>query len=231
LLYKPNLKENFELALLNVAIKKRDFCEYCKVIYKYYKNKTFRKIDLTLLCSYFFSSPFKISKVFLINQGEKEIHAYGETPLTTLEEIFTQCQVSAGDRVFEMGSGRGRSCFWLNCFVGCQVVGVDYIPAFIEKAQKVKEKYDVKGVEFREENFLRTNLKGATVIYLYGILLEEPFLKKLVKRFSKLPIGTKFITVSYPLNDYTKEPLFEVIRSFPATFNWGEADVYLQVRK
>ncbi len=36
------------------------------------------------------------------------------------------------------------------------------------------------------------------------------------------------ITVSYPLTDYTEKPLFELIRSFPAKFTWGEAEVYLQ---
>ena len=225
------LKENFSLVWLNLVTKKRDLHEYLKVVKRYYFQSTFRKIDLALLLLYLFKNPFKISKDFLLAQDEEEVYAYGETPLTTLEEIAHQCQITAQDHVFELGSGRGRGCFWLNCFVGCQVVGVDFLPTFIQRAQRVKEKYQIKRVDFRQENFLHTHFNGVTVVYLFGTLLDEPFLRKLVKRFSKLPPGTKFITVSYSLSDYTQQPLFELIRSFPASFNWGETDVYLQQLK
>lgn len=225
---RNSLKENWKLVLLNLRVKKWEFREYCKVVKRYYKNKLFRKIDLALIRKYFFKNAFKVSKEFLLAKEESEIYAYGETPLTTLEEIARHCTLSSADTLYELGSGRGRSCFWLNCFVGCKVVGIDYVPQFIEKATQIKEQFHLKDIEFRQENFLHTDFRGATTIYLYGTLLDEPLLRKLVRRFSHLPKETKFITVSYPLNDFVAKPLFEEVKVFPASFNWGETEIYLQ---
>ncbi len=66
-----------------------------------------------------------------------------ETPLTSLEVIARECQLSVRDVVFELGCGRGRTCFWLNQFIGCAVIGIDYVPAFIEKALKVKRRFHI----------------------------------------------------------------------------------------
>jgi hypothetical protein len=222
--------EYLKLLWLNLIVKKRNLFEYFKVLWKYYPHSLFRHIDLSLLSLYFFKSPFKISKEFLIKRGEREVYAYGETPLTTLQEIATQCQISEQDVVFELGSGRGRGCFWLHCFLGCRVVGIDYIPAFIAKAQHIQNKYHLHDIEFRCENFLKTDCREATVIYLFGTCLEDDFIQKLIKKFKNLPVGTKIITVSYPLSDYASEPIFRVLHTFSVPFNWGEAEVYLQVR-
>ena len=78
---------------------------------------------------------------------------------------------------------------------------------------------------------INTDFNGATVLYLYGTCLEEDFIKKLINRFKTLPSGTKIVTVSFSLGEFTQEPLFEVMKRFPATFTWGTADVYLQIKK
>ena len=81
-----------------------------------------------------------------------------------METIARTCGLTAQDVVLEMGCGRGRTCFWLNEFIGCRVIGIDYVPAFIEKAQKVKERFHVKTVEFRLEDLFQADLKGVSVI-------------------------------------------------------------------
>lgn len=225
------LKEIIELLGLRLVVMKRNFVEYCKVIWRYYGNKAFRKADLALLKSYIFRSPYKISKQFLINQGAEDVHVYGETPLTTLEFIAAQSNLKGSDTVYELGCGRGRSCFWLNAFIGCRAIGIEYIPQFVEKADNVKKRYNVPGVEFYLKDILEADLEGASVIYLYGTCYDDTFIQKLIKKFEKLPPGTKIITVSYPLSDYTKKNNFELVKVFSAEFTWGEGDVYLQVRK
>lgn len=220
-----------KLFFLNLKIKWVDFKEYLRVVSHYYSDPTFFKIDAYLVLSYFFKSPFKISRRFLKARGESDVYAYGETPLTTLEKIAQECRLSSRDHVFELGSGRGRTCFWLNQFIGCSVVGVDYVPQFVQRAHAVKVRFNVKNVQFRLEDFLQTNLSGATVIYLYGTCLETKAIEKLIERFLTLPAGTKIITVSYPLTDYAKGSAFEVMKRFPARFTWGTADVYLNVKK
>lgn len=226
-----DLKEYLELFWINLAVQKRNLFEFIRVIGRYYPNKTFRKLDSSLLLLYFFNSPYRISKEFLQSRGEEDLYQYGETPLTTLDFIVKECRVSNKDTVFELGSGRGRTSFWLNTFIGCQVVGIEYIPEFVENANVVKERYNVQNVKFLCEDMLQADFNGASVIYLYGTTLEDAFIEKLIERFQKLPVGTKIITISYPLTDYTTRPLFEVMKRFSAKFTWGMADVYLQIRK
>ncbi len=225
------LKENLILLWVNLKVKVGNLIEYTRVIIRYYPHVNFAKIDMTLLLSYFFSNPFQISKRFLIQKGEQEIYTYGETPLTSLEWIVRNCGITAQDVVFELGCGRGRTCFWLSQFVGCSVVGIDYIPIFIEKANQIKERLGIQQVSFRLEDLFQVDLKGATVIYLYGTCFSATYIDLLIDRLSQLPKGTKIITVSYSLAEFQPESPFQVIKQFPCSFTWGETDVYLQVKK
>lgn len=226
-----DLKEFLQLLWLNLAVSKRNFVEYVKVIFKYYSNLSFAKVDISILLMYFFHNPFTISKRFLLQKGEKDVYAYGETPLTSLDLIAKECRINKDDVVFELGAGRGRGCFWLNSFIGCQVVGIEYVPDFVERAERIKRKCCYPDVNFRNEDMLKSDFSEGTVFYLYGTSYEDNFILKLVDKFKKLPAGTRIITVSYPLTDYIDEPAFEVMKRFPVRFTWGTADVYLQVRK
>jgi len=225
------VKENLELFWLSLTLRISNFFQFLKDASRYYSNVLFCKTDLSLKMMYLLNSPYSISKQFLQKKGESDIYAYGETPLTTLEMIAKNCGITSNDVVFELGCGRGRACFWLNSFTLCRVVGIDFVPDFIQNANLIKNRFQLKNVEFRHENILDTNLANATVIYLYGTNLEDETITKLIKKFEKLPAGTKIITVSYPLSDYTSSRLFEIMKCFPAQFTWGEADVYLQVKK
>jgi len=220
------VKEFFQLLWLNVVVTKRNFVEYIKVVFRYYSNFSFMKTDISLLTHYLFKNPFRMSKHFLVKKGEEEVYAYGETPLTTLEMIAKECAITPDDTVFELGSGRGRNCFWLHHFIGCKVVGIEWVPSFVRHANSVQ-----KEISFRHEDMFESDLSGATVIYLYGTSLSDDKIKKLSQKLSSLPPGTRIITVSYPLSDYCPEGPFEVMRLFPAKFTWGKADVYLQVIK
>jgi SAM-dependent methyltransferase len=219
-------------------VRARVFCyesiEFCKVAYRFYPNKLFRQWDLSLLTSYLFVSPFTISKAYLLAKGADDPYLYGETPLTTLSLIAQKCHLNPEDVVYELGCGRGRTCFWLAAFVKCRAVGIEQVPTFVEKANEVKGKYNIKNVRFLEGNYLDYNYKDATVIYLYGTCLEDPTIKLLIKKFARLPRGTKIITVSYPLTDYLdfgQFDLFDLNESFQASFTWGMADLYLHTRR
>jgi SAM-dependent methyltransferase len=197
----------------------------------YYSDGMFLKIDLKLISLYLFNSPFQVSKEFLDSKKAQDLYTYGETPLTTLEFIANQCQLSFKDTIFELGCGRGRACFWLNHFIGCRVVGIDCIPTFIERANSVKISCHVADIEFRLESILQTDFSQATVLYLYGTCYTTAFIKKLLSHLKHLPKGTKIITVSYPLIDYQTDPDFQLIKQFSAPFTWGNADVYLQIKQ
>lgn len=226
-----SLDEIVYLTWIKLKVIVINFIEFMRVIFHYYGELKFLKIDLKLIISYFFNNPYQVSKQFLSSKRSKNLYAYGETPLTTLELIAKECQLSVRDTVFELGCGRGRTCFWLHHFIGCQVVGIDYVPQFIERANEVKALFHLSGIEFRLENFLETNFSRATIIYLYGSCYSTSFIKQLVSHLETLPLGTKVVTVSYPLTNYQKKPSFKLLKQFPAKFTWGVAEVYLQIKK
>lgn len=224
-----SLKNFFKLLTLNFYVKIKNSVEFVKVLFFYYRNFSFAKVDFSLLLLYLFQNPFKISKRFLMKRGESDIYAYGETPLTTMSQIAKLSKISSTDHLFELGCGRGRSCFWLRMFVCCKVTGIEFVPEFIENAIRIQDYFNIDKLEFRLEDMLKSNFHGATVLYLYGTCYEDDFIRQLVDKFKLLPKGTKIITVSYALNDYSDQHLFQVIQKFPAEFTWGVADVYVQV--
>jgi SAM-dependent methyltransferase len=224
------LKEYFVLLWVNLKVKMIHLIEFSCVVVKYYPNFKFFKIDTSLLLSYLFTNPFYLSKRFLFQKGEKDVYTYGETPLTTLELISHICELSNQDVVFELGCGRGRTCFWLNQFIGCSVVGIDYVPAFIERAQKIKNHFHLQKVSFRLEDLFQTDLTDATTIYIYGTCFSATDIDRLIDHFMHLPKGTKIITVSYALTEYRFDAPFQVLKQFEAPFTWGKANVYLQVK-
>lgn len=223
-----NIFRFLKLLWLNLQIGFYQFWEFLKVIANYYTRFSFFKVDTYLLWLYAFDNAFKVSKRFLKQKGERDIYTFGETPLTTLDSIFQRIKLTKKDVICELGCGRGRSCFWLNQFIGCRVIGVDYVPEFVERANQVKKRFNVEGVEFRLEDFRQTDFKGVTIIYLYGTCLPNHIIVKLSEKFRKLPRGTKIITVSYSLTDYNVANYFEVEKVFSMPFTWGEGDVYVQ---
>lgn len=221
--------EFLHLLWLTIAVAGRNIKEYGRVVLRYYTNAQFRRLDIALLRRYLLRNPFRISKNFLVEEGEEDVYTYGETPLTTMAHIAKECSLNSGESVFELGCGRGRTCFWLASFIGCKVVGVEYIQDFIQIAQEVQQAAHLEVVEFCHADMLQISLERATVIYLYGTCYSDAFISRLISRFESLPKGAKVITVSYSLLEYGAKH-FALQRCFPAQFTWGVADVYLHVR-
>ena len=216
---------------INIKVQVKSVYDFFGVAYRYYRNTSFAKADISLLLMYFFHNPYTVSKRFLMKKGEKDIYVYGETPLHTMDKIARECRLQRNDTIYELGCGRGRTCFWLRYFTGANVVGIEHIPDFTERANRIKDRLNIDHIEFRNEDLLKSDFSNGTVFYLYGTCYEKPFLEKLIQKFNKLPAGTKIITVSYPLSDYTNDASYEIMKRFPAAFTWGTADVYLNVKK
>jgi SAM-dependent methyltransferase len=198
-----------------------------RVFFRYYKNLHFFAADLLLKTGYLFKGPHRISRHYLkFLLAPDEI--YGETPLTTLDAIASNCSLFSKDTLLEMGSGTGRAAFWLRLFIGCSVVGIEKIPPFVAHARRVKRWLALDRLTFIEGDFSTLNLTGITAIYLYGTALSDEHILQLVHQFQRLPPGTKVITVTYPLTEY--DPTFTLIKQFPAHFPWGKTEVYLNIK-
>jgi SAM-dependent methyltransferase len=204
-----------------------NFLEFVQVVFYYYSNWKFARIDVYFLRSYLPFNPYRMSKEFLKEKGEGNLDVYGETPLTTMDVISRECNFDQNDILYELGCGRGRTCFWLHAFVGCRVYGIEYIPAFIRIAQSIKRKFQIEEVKFLCQDMMEVDLKNATVVYFYGTCTDDETLLKLCRKFEALSSSTKIITISFPLSAYSSR--FKTIKSFPVKFPWGETEAYLQM--
>ena len=202
--------------------------EWGRVVLTYYRKLPFLLNDLCLAAHYVVRNPHQVSKAFMKERGEKNVYTYGETPLTTLDKIARRCRILSHDVVYELGCGSGRTIFWLSHFVKCRAIGVDYQPTFIRRAERVKNWLGIGRAQFILGDMLAQDYRQATVLYLYGTCLDDATIHKLIERLNVLKKGTRVISVSYPLTDYSSS--YRVIDTFSARFPWGKAEVYLNCK-
>ena len=185
-------------------------------------DKKFAKIDKQLKKSYFFRSPYRISKKYLLERGYDNIHQYGETPLTAMYEIARFSGVRRGDHLLELGAGTGRTSMFLSHYFGCWVTGIERIKSFVIKANRIIEKFDLS-TEIRCDDFLDCRYPKTNVIYLYGTCLKDDDIQAVCARIRS---GVSVVTTSYSLCDYDDRFVIDKTSSF--NFPWGKVDVYLQ---
>lgn len=202
------------LFILFLQVKWFQFCEERKVR-KYFPE--FREIDKAFHRAFRWLNPYTVCRRFLQKRGEVDIHAYGETPLTTYDLIAQEVGLSSQDTFVELGCGRGRGVFFLANQYCCRAKGIDMIADFIRRAQQIP----VQNVAFEQENFFESDLSEATVVYLYGTNLSDEQIQELSKPLRTLKKGARIVTVSFDLVDYP------CIKQLSAKFPWGEADVFI----
>ena len=213
----------FEDLITFFKVRYFNFKDLLRTIWRYYKRPKFALVDLALLLSYFFKSPYRIGREY------KKQEPYGETPLATLDTILSHCPLRPGEVAYELGSGRGRVCFWLALYKGHKTVGIEYIPAFVDKAKKIASRFNVKNVEFIEGDILTQDLSQATWIYLVGSALSDDTICKLCKKLEKQPQLTRIITISYPLTAYSTSPKFVLTKTIDVEFSWGMTQAYIHL--
>ena len=171
--------------------------------------------DRALKKAYQLKNPYQICRKYLQTQGAANIHAYGETPLTTMDRIVQAFGITEKDTVVELGAGRGRTSLFLAEYVGCKVIAVEQVPAFCEILREI----DSPNLKVVEGDFFTADLTGATVIFLYGSMLSEVEIARLKESFKKIETSVKIITVSYPID----EAFFAIEGAFP----WGKTEIYM----
>jgi len=164
-----------------------------------------------------FSNPYRVCRKFLQKKGNKEIYAYGETPLETYKKIASVCEIKSTDCWLELGAGRGKGCFWMAHSIGCRVQGIEWVPQFVWIARALKTLFRVHNASFHLQNIGDTDFSTATAVYLY--LYEAPPLTKM----EQLPLGAKVITVSEPL----ETPFLTLKKTFSIRYPWGRTQAFL----
>jgi hypothetical protein len=212
--------------LFFLKIKTYNFKEQLK-IFSYYKCLKFFILDITFLLIYLFNNPYRTCRKFS-EKFSKKTNYYGETPLSTMEKIIKETNILSLDFFIELGSGRGRSTFWISHFVKCKIVGIEWIFSFVSIANFLTKIYRLKNISFIKENFMNIDLSPYSVVYLYGTCLGDEEILVLIEKFKKMSKKAKIITISFPLKDYDKA--FLVKKAFEVSFPWGKTNCYLNQR-
>jgi hypothetical protein len=202
------------------------FClvkDQIQVIRIYYKNWRFAVVDMSLGLLYLFSNPYRMCRKFLQKKKVANIHAYGETPLATLEKMAKAFAIQPSDRWLELGSGRGRGCFWMSQFWGCEVRGVDFVPTFISRASWLSKTFSLRSVDFQQKEMMETDFSWPTVVFLYSTCMSDEEINALLVPMRSLPMGARVITISEPIS----HPNYILTNSLPVSFPWGKTTAYL----
>ncbi len=172
----------------------------------------FTSVDAEFQAAYRGINPYTVCRMFW------GASSYGETPLSTMQEIADRCGFSEQDCVIEMGAGRGRTAFFLATVYGCRVIAYEKVPLFAQKGREL----GIQKVQWREEDMFEADLSEATAIYLYGTMFSEMEVRKVAAAIQKIPRHVTIISVSEPL------PGFSIEQSFEGRFPWGTTDIYIQ---
>ena len=177
------------------------------------------RIDLKLTCAYFFVNPYRAVRKYLQKRNVKNPHQYGETPLAAIESLI---EAAGGIKKYqyfaELGAGRGRLAYFVQEYYGCKVFAYEQLKLFVRKGLKLFPK-----INFIHGDFLDKDLSKMDLIYLYGTMMAEEEINKLVEKISK---RSRVITISYPLTDYDSR--FKVLKKIEVKFPWGSTTGFIQ---
>ena len=223
------VKKYFGLFLTGIKVRGWEFCLALRGI----KNWRIRFIlsEFINFLLYLRCSPYRISRKFHQQRGDKEIYCYGETPLITLRKIANAVQLSSKDTILDAGSGTGRNAFWFYSYVGCKALSIEQIGEFVIKSRLIaKMLFCSMSVRFFFGDLLNCAWGTPSIVYLYNFMLEDEQLKQFADRCAQLKRGTRIVTVSVSLMDYDTDS-FEFVESFKGSFSWGETDIYVLIVK
>jgi len=123
------------------------------------------------------------------------------TPVPVVERMLELAKVTAGDVVYDLGSGDGRMVILAARRYGARGVGVELNPVWVRDARRYAEELGVADkVSFRVEDLFTTDLREATVVTLY---LYPALNRKLAPRLiAELRPGARIVSHEYGIGDW-----------------------------
>lgn len=196
---------------------------------RYYRFPAILKMDLLWQWTYFFHSPFRISRQDCAREKlSKYLTVYGETSLLAFEHILQQVSASPNDTLYEMGSGTGRALLFANLRFQMNAVGYEVIPTFVDKTKQLIKRLRLEeSVSIYQQNWFQADLSKGTIFFVVGTCYSDSEVEVMKAKLREVPSGAHVITVSFPLEvDYLKR-----IDKQSYFFSWGRDIVYFHLRK
>jgi SAM-dependent methyltransferase len=131
------------------------------------------------------------------------------TPQQVVDEMLKLAGVHAGDVVYDLGCGDGRTVITAAKEYGVRAVGIDINPERIkESLDNAKQAGVTDKVMFRNEDLFEADIHEATVVTLY--LLQSLNVKLRPKLWHDLKPGTRVVSHAFDMGDWKPEKEIEV---------------------
>ncbi|HLM42662.1 MAG TPA: class I SAM-dependent methyltransferase [Myxococcaceae bacterium] len=170
-------------------------------------------------------SPYRARRTFEVVRALKATGQrfreliYGETPLVTALLAFKRAGVGRRSRLVDLGAGRGRvliAARWL----GAEAHGVELLG---EHVRLMATRLQPVGISLVEGDATRTDLRDATHVFTNWLALTPETKARLVERFRECQPGTRFITVTRPIESEG----FRRLSHHWMLFTWGFERVWI----
>lgn len=126
------------------------------------------------------------------------------TPEPVVDRMLELAQPKPGEFLIDLGSGDGRIPIAAAKRYGVRALGVDIDPVRISEATANAKSAGVEDkVDFRRENLFETDISKADIVTLY--LLDSLNLKLRPRLLSELKPGTRIVSHSFSMGDWTPE--------------------------
>ena len=138
---------------------------------------------------------------------------YVPTPQAAVEAMLDVARVTAGDVVYDLGSGDGRIVITAAKKYGARGVGIEIDPALVKKARDNAAAAGVSArVRFVTQDLFNANIREATVVTLYLLQsLNERLRPRLIR---ELKPGTRIVSHMFNMGpEWPPEKTLEVDRS------------------
>lgn len=181
-------------------------------------------IEFSMLFQYMFNSPYKIMRKIHLDEDD---FIYGEISIKTICEILKDIEADRDDYFIDLGSGRGYAVFGAYLAGIQKSKGIEFVKEFTDRALNTKKALRTDKIEFLNEDFTKSDLNSATVIFIAGTTMEKSTIKKIACRISEIDHCVKVISLSRELHGKN----FKTVFSKEYRFSWGKSLVYYQIKE
>ncbi|HSA90955.1 MAG TPA: class I SAM-dependent methyltransferase [Burkholderiales bacterium] len=158
-----------------------------------------------------------------VGQDGKDV-VWVPTPQALVDKMLDMAKVTPSDFVMDLGSGDGRTVITA-AKRGARALGVEYNPEMVELSKRNADKAGVAGrAQFMKADLFETDFSKATVITMF--LLPEINLK-LRPKILKLKPGTRVVSNSFTMGDWTADQTFELTASTGCDNSWCTALLWI----
>ena len=163
------------LSIIFIQIKST-IIQFLSLIYCLKKTPKFISI---FLFDYIYRVFYKSSSIDTFEQSseakDSSENCYGETLIPSLIKLGRYCKLTNEDLVLDLGSGNGRSCFFLNLYFKCHCLGYENITNRYDAALSTKTIFSMNQSQFKQDTFFNATqdeLRNAKLIYITSTCLS-----------------------------------------------------------